>query len=407
MQKTSHSVGIIPLSVSKLLERLAYYGMRSILVLYMVNELTFEHHSTSSIYGIFILAAGVIPVIGGLIGDLLLSTKLTAIIGGFIQALGFFILAIPAQIGLYLGLLLIALGTGLYSPNILSTISTLYKNRLERLDAAMLIFYLAINIGAFLGSYIIGITTNYVGYKMGFVVCGIIMLGSQLTLLLSNSLLKDASKTPNLYIEDENKRSSDASSVIIIIATILFVSIFWCIYELSNNPIFDRLSEIESFFQSFYSTYYALSTFSLIFVGIILVLIYSFVKASSLLKMAIGFVIYALSCAIIGVYCQREISSGFMVIILSAVFLQSIAELFISPTALSIICRYGSTKFKSTLLGAQLAASALFSYFLSSLLVNARYLGPSVIMFISIGTLIFFAAIFLVLYLVTKEKKNY
>lgn len=407
MQNTSHSVGIVPLSISKLLERIAYYGMRSILVLYMVNELTFEHHSTSSIYGIFILAAGVIPVVGGLIGDLLLSTKLSSTIGGFIQALGFFILAVPSQIGLYSGLLLIALGTGLYSPNILSTISTLYKNRLERLDAAMLIFYLAINIGAFLGSSLLAVTTNYVEYKMGFVVCGIIMLGAQLTLILSSSLLKDASKTPNLYIEDENKHTTEASSIIIIIATILFVSIFWFIYELSNNPIFDRLSEIESFFQSFYSTYYALSTFSLIFVGIILILIYSFVKASSLLKMAIGFVIYALSSAIIGVYCQREISNSFMVIILSAVFLQSIAELFISPTALSIICRYGSTKFKSTLLGTQLAASALFSYFTSSILVNVRYLSPSMIMFISIGTLVFFAAIFLILYLVTKERKIY
>ena len=407
MQNTSHSLGIIPLSLSKLLERFAYYGMRSILVLYMVHELAFDERHSSKIYGAFILAAGLLPLIGGLIGDLLLSTKMTAIIGGFIQAIGFFVLAFPSQMGIYVGLFIIALGTGLYSPNILSTISTLYKNRTERLDAAMLILYITINIGAFLGSYLLALTCDYAGYKMGFVVCGLIMLGSPLIIFLSGNLLTDASKAPNLFIEEQKREVTDASSVLIIIATILSVSIFWIIYELSNNPIFDRFSEIESFFQSFYSTYNSISTFSLIFVGIILILIYSFVKASSLLKIAIGFVIYAISCAIIGVYCQREISSSFMIIILSAVFLQSIAELFISPTALSIICRYGSTKFNSTLLGAHLAGGSIFSYFTSSLIVNSRHLGPSVLMLISIGTLIFFAAIFLVLYLVTRERKIY
>src|SRR3989344_760791 len=127
MQNTSHSLGIIPLSLSKLLERFAYYGMRSILVLYMVHELAFDERHSSKIYGAFILAAGLLPLIGGLIGDLLLSTKMTAIIGGFIQAIGFFVLAFPSQMGIYVGLFIIALGTGLYSPNILSTISTLYK----------------------------------------------------------------------------------------------------------------------------------------------------------------------------------------------------------------------------------------------------------------------------------------
>lgn len=400
----SHSFGIIPLSLSKLLERLAFYGMRSILILYLINQMAFEHSQASSIYKIFVLGVGVFPILGGLLGDLLLNTKLTAIIGGFIQALGFFVLAFPSQAGIYIGLLLISLGSGLYSPNLLSTLSSVYKNRMEKLDAAMLILYLAINIGAFLGSYTLGITSNYVGYKMGFIVCGFIMIGAQLILLLSNNLLKEAPTTPNVYVEEPKKEITRTTNILIVIATILFISIFWVIYELSNNPIFDRITEIENQFQSFYSTFYSVSTLSLILIGLILIVIYSFVKMSSLLKISIGFIIYALVCAFIGVSCQQEISNSFILVILFAVFLQSVAELFISPTALSIICKYGTTKFNSTLLGTHTALSSLLSYFSASLMVHSGT-SSTIIMVLSIGLLVIFAATFLVFYIVSRQDK--
>ena len=405
MQTADHSLGIIPLSLSKLCDRFAYYGMRSILLLYMVQQISFDETKASTVYQFFIFAVGVLPIVGGLLGDLLFSGKTIAIIGGFIQAVGFFILALPSQSGIYMGLSLIALGTGLYSPNILSTIGSLYRSRTEKLDAAMLILYVTINIGAFLGSFLVALTSDHFGYRIGFIICGIIMTGSQLILLFSNTLLKDAPKTSNLHHQEKKTNTNNALRVIIIIATILFIAFFWLIYEISNSPIFHRISEIEFFFPSFYSFFYSVSTLSLILTGIILIVIYSFVNMSSLLKIAIGFMIYALSCAMIGVYCQNEISNVFLVIIFSAVFLQSVAELFISPTALSIICRYGPAKFNSTLLGTHLAISSIFSYFISGIIVKYGDLHPTMAILISIGSLIFFAIGFLALYIITKEKK--
>lgn len=401
---TMHSLAIIPLSLSKLFERLAFYGMRGILILYLINQMAYEHSHASSIYTIFVLACGLFPILGGVLGDLLLSTKLTAIIGGFIQALGFFVLAYPAQAGIYIGLGLVAFGSGLYSPNIISTLSSVYTNRIEKLDAAILILYLTVNIGAFLGSFVIGSTSDYVGYKIGFIVCGFIMIGAQLILLLSNSLLKDAPTSPNIRVEDHKQGGTSATNILIVISTIFSISIFWVIYELSNNPIFDRISEIENQFSAFYSTFYSLSTISLIFIGIILIIVYSFIRMSSLLKIAIGFVIYALTCIIIWVCCKQEVSSSFIIIILFTVILQSIAELFVSPTALSLICKYGSTKFNSTLLGTYTAFSSLLSYFSASLMIHS-YTNSTIILIISVVLLTIFAAIFLVFFIVTKQDK--
>lgn len=402
---TPHSLGLIPLSLSKLLERLAFYGMRSILILYLINQMALEHSQANSIYTIFVLAVGLFPILGGLLGDLLLSSKLTAIIGGFIQALGFFVLAYPAQAGIYIGLLLISLGSGLYSPNLISMIGSVYKNRVEKLDVAILILYLTINIGAFLGSFVIGKTSDFVGYKIGFIVCGFIMIGAQLILLLSNKLLEEAPKTANIYVEEHKKDVTSATNVLAVIATICSVSIFWVIYELSNNPIFERVSEIESQFQSFYTTFYSVGTISLLIIGIILIAVYSFVKMSSLLKISIGFVIYALTCVIIWLSCRQEISNSFIIIILFAVFLQSVAELFISPTALSIICKYGSTKFNTTLLGAYTTFSSLLSYFSAKLMLHSS-VNSTIIMIISVGMLVIFAAIFLVFFIVSRQNET-
>ncbi len=405
-QTTSHSLGIIPISISKFLERFAFYGMRSILILYLVNQLSWEQSHASAVYGIFLLLISVLPLIGGLIGDLLLSTKTATIIGGFIQAAGCLILALPDTIAIYVGLFLISLGTGFINPNMLSMIGSLYKNRLSKLDAAMQLVYLCINLGAFIGAFVLALFSERLGFQAGFVLCGILLVAAQLVLLFSSNLLKDAAAKANIYSDENNTHTGigTGTRVVIVIATILSIALFWFIYQLSNEPVYELLPVIEKSFHSFYKVFESTAAFSIVLVGTVLVIIHSFVRTSSLLKMAIGFILYALACGLIYVACRQVESSNLAFIILFSVFLQAVAELFISPIAYSLICQFGPQKFNATLLGANLTFTGLFSKLASLVLVNGGLFGYSLLIVISLLLLFFLAAIFIVLYFLTRQK---
>ncbi|OFY86166.1 MAG: hypothetical protein A3F72_06850 [Bacteroidetes bacterium RIFCSPLOWO2_12_FULL_35_15] len=408
MQNQSHSLGIIPVSFSKLLERLGYYGMRSILVLFLLKDLGFTNEKSALIYGYFTGLSVVIPIIGGLIADLLIGTKRTAIIGGFIQALGCFTLVIPSEFAVYLGLFFIALGTGFYNPNIISLLGSIYSKRLQKLDAAMLIFYSCIHVGALFGPLFIGVIADLFGYKTGFIISGTILILAQLLLLFLNNLLKEAPTSPNIYLEEEKRETTPGYRAIIIIAITLLIPVFWIIYQLDIEPLYERMDKISESFNYFRSIFSAIGPITIFFVGIILAIIFSFVKLSSFLKILIGFIIYATSSALLNFYYQLEISNSFLFFVFFALFLQGISEVFISPIALSIICKYGSTKFNSTLIGLFLAISTLVSYFGSFLTGKIGILGSNAVLVISLSTISILASVFFVLYFfIKKSKPNY
>ena len=247
MSNQSHSLGIIPVSLSKLLERLGYYGMRSILILFLLKELGFTPEKSSFIYGYFTGFAIITPILGGLIADLLIGTKRTAIIGGIIQAIGCFIIAIPSEFAVYPGLFFIALGTGFYNPTIISLLGSIYSKRLQKLDAAMLIFYSCIHVGALFGPLCVGAIADLFGYKTGFIIAGTILILAQLLLLFLNNLLKEAPTSPNIYLEEEKKETTPGNRAIIIIAITLLIPVFWIIYQLDIEPLYERMDKISEF----------------------------------------------------------------------------------------------------------------------------------------------------------------
>lgn len=406
MESESHSLGIIPIALSKLLERFAYYGMRSIFILYIVKQLEFSRETASSIYGILGFAIGLLPILGGLIGDFLLSTRTTAIIGGFIQALGCFVLAFPSQIAVYAGLCLIAIGTGLYAPNLTSMVCSLYRKRTQKVDSAMLILYTAINLGAGIGALVIGMTSEYLGFKFSFIFCGVIMLFSPLILLFSNNLLRETSKTANIYLVEEKNERSTGLRVVLIIITLLSISVFWALNNLSSLPFYDRTIEVEAFSRSFFQISSMLNPIVVILGGIILAILYSFVKSSSLLKISIGYVIFALSVVLIVLFHKNEMSSSYILFVAFVFFLQGVAELFISPTILSVICQYGPARFNATIIAAYSVVSILFSFATSYAVSHLGKLDTTSSLLICICIAIFLAVTFLVFYILSKQKKT-
>src|ERR1700752_2720200 len=293
--ENKHSLGIISITGSKLLERFSYYGMRSMLLLYMLHTLNFSEEKMHSIYGTFSLIIGLTPLIGGIIGDLVLGSKRAAILGGFIQALGYFALCIPNNIGLYSGLGFIILGVGLYNPNILSQLSLVYRNKHHLIDSAILILYVGINIGAFIAPFLIGTTGENRNYSTSFLLAGIAVCLSQVILIFT----KNSPET----ILPENKTSYKNTNLITLVLISLFLTIplYWILFEHSDFIILKLFNNINMDLNSnsFTTTTQMINPFIIIFLGIILAVIWSFIKVSSVLKLSIGFIITAISCFLI------------------------------------------------------------------------------------------------------------
>ena len=172
-----HPPGLSALFFTELWERFSYYGMRALLVLFMVapaatGGLGFATTDAGRIYGTYTFAVYMLAIPGGYLADALLGARRSVLVGGTIIALGHFTLAIASEWTFYLGLLLIALGTGLFKPNISVMVGSLYKPDDERRDAGFSIFYWGVNIGAFIAPLVTGFLAQSDTFKSWLAAAG-------------------------------------------------------------------------------------------------------------------------------------------------------------------------------------------------------------------------------------------
>ncbi len=146
-----HPRGLATLFFTEMWERFSYYGMRGFLILYMSKALAFTDTQASNAYTTYVSSVWLTPILGGLIADAWLGQYRSVLLGGIIIALGHFTLAFHGLPPLYVGLGLIVIGTGLLKPNISTLVGGLYEPGDERRDAGFSLFYMGINLGAFLG----------------------------------------------------------------------------------------------------------------------------------------------------------------------------------------------------------------------------------------------------------------
>ncbi|MEI6107051.1 MAG: peptide MFS transporter [Opitutae bacterium] len=153
--------GLTNLFFTELWERFGYYGMRALLTLFMVapiarGGLEFSTKTAGMIYGTYTMSVYMLSIPGGFIADNFLGGRAAVLWGGIIIAIGYFTLAIHSSTAFYAGLVLVACGTGLLKPNISSMVGALYSREDPRRDAGFSIFYMGINVGAFLAPLITG-----------------------------------------------------------------------------------------------------------------------------------------------------------------------------------------------------------------------------------------------------------
>ncbi len=162
--------GLTTLFFTEMWERFSYYGMRALLILFMTKAaaeggLGFDTKHAAGIYGTYTMSVYLLSILGGFIADNFIGARRAVLFGGIVIATGHFTLALNSLTTFYVGLVLIALGTGLLKPNISSMVGSLYSKTDERRDAGFSIFYMGINIGAFLSPLVTGYLAQSPGWK--------------------------------------------------------------------------------------------------------------------------------------------------------------------------------------------------------------------------------------------------
>lgn len=165
------------LFMTEMWERFTFYGMRALLVLYMTKQLAFADDKANLTYGAYQALVYAMPVFGGLLADRLMGFRRAIVFGGILMAIGNFTLAIPNNVmTFYLGMGFIVIGNGFFKPNISSMVGNLYAPGDDRRDGGFSLFYMGINIGAFLGSLLCGWIGEEYSWYYGFGLAGVFMI---------------------------------------------------------------------------------------------------------------------------------------------------------------------------------------------------------------------------------------
>lgn len=178
-------------------ERFSFYGMRALLILYMTHVLLFPDRDANLQYGAYNALVYTMPLLGGWLADRILGFRKSIVLGGILMAIGHLVLAIPSTATFFLGLGFLISGNGFFKPNISSLLGRYYAVDDPRKDAGYSIFYMGVNIGAFLGGALCGYLGQEINWHLGFGLAGIFMIMGLLVFLSFQRILDDKGFPPD------------------------------------------------------------------------------------------------------------------------------------------------------------------------------------------------------------------
>lgn len=256
-----HPVGLFVLFFTEMWERFSYYGMRALLTLFLISELTkdgwgWTNAEAMELYGWYTGLVYLTPLIGGLIADKLVGYRKAVLWGALTMTLGHAAMALEGvQTNFfYLGLGLLILGNGLFKPNISSMVGQLYPDNSDKKDSAFTIFYMGINAGAFLGIMLCGYIGEKVGWHLGFGLAGIFMFFGMLQFYFGQKIFGQLGESPqeekerkaiehNAHLvedefDDEKLPANIVRDRLIVIGVLTFFSIFfWLAFEQAGGSM--------------------------------------------------------------------------------------------------------------------------------------------------------------------------
>ncbi|MFQ5807323.1 MAG: peptide MFS transporter, partial [Phycisphaerae bacterium] len=249
-----HPKGLFVLFFTELWERFSFYGMKALLILYMLNYLVWNQVSASNVMAWYAGLVYCTPVLGGLLADKLLGARWTVLFGGILIAIGHFLLAFEPLPFFYSGLGFLIAGVGMLKPNISTQVGSLYHPDDARRDSAFTIFYMGINIGALLGPIVCGRLMEHprFGFHYGFAAAGVgMVIGLIVYVLGMRSVVRRValvvaesedspaaqSETANQGVEPRRETPSHVyrDRIIVLLLIFVFAVIFWMAFEQAAN----------------------------------------------------------------------------------------------------------------------------------------------------------------------------
>ncbi|MXN92225.1 MFS transporter [Flavobacterium sp. Sd200] len=241
--------GLFVMFFTEMWERFSYYGMRALLVIFLVSGIDkggwgWTTEKAMALYGTYTMGVYLTPVIGGLIADKLLGYRWAVLLGALIMTLGHASMALETETFLYIGLGCLMAGNGLFKPNMTSMISNLYKDHPEKKDGAYSIFYMGVNAGAFLGILLCGYIGEKVSYSWGFGLAGIFMFLGLLQFYFTQGIFGEVGLAPKKEKASKAEQAVDNTPQKIIIDRLIVVFIFsvftiffWAAFEQAGGSM--------------------------------------------------------------------------------------------------------------------------------------------------------------------------
>jgi len=247
----NHPAGLFILFFTEMWERFSYYGMRALLVLFLVSDLSangwgWPREEALSLYGTYTGLVYLTPILGGYLADKLLGFRLAVILGALLMTLGHASMAMDTPFFFYTGLGLLISGNGLFKPNISSIVGGLYSKGSDQKDGAYTIFYMGINAGAFLGILLCGYVGETVGWHYGFGLAGIFMFLGMMQFVFAQKMFGDIGAKPSAAAEVDKPEDPEVEEEnptvvrdrLIVIGVLAFFTIFfWMAFEQAGGSM--------------------------------------------------------------------------------------------------------------------------------------------------------------------------
>ncbi|MDA7743435.1 peptide MFS transporter [Flavobacteriales bacterium] len=379
-----HPAGLFILFFTEMWERFSYYGMRAILVLYLVSESTgfnpglgWSNGDALALYGWYTMMVYVMSVPGGYIADKLLGQKKSVLFGGILLVIGHSTLAIEQMWAFYTGLVFIVLGCGMLKPNISTMVGGLYKPGDIRRDKGFTIFYIGINLGAFISSLVVGYVGEVYGWHYGFGLAGIGMALGLLQYLIGLKYLKQVgdflgATKDNKEVMNKPLTKIEIDRIVVLLISFLLVIVFWGAFEqaggLMNIYTMEKTDRFIGDWQVPASWFQSINAMFIIFFGTAVAIFWANRKlkgmvSTSLFKMCLGLIIMGVGFFFMtGATAQYEATgSSAMYWLVFAYLFHTIGELCLSPVALSFVTKLAPVKYASIMMGIYFAMTGFGS----------------------------------------------
>lgn len=235
MPASGHPRGLYWLFAAEMWERFCYYGMRALLLLYLVKSLSMGDNKGFAVYGAYTALVYVMPVIGGRIADQILGSRIAVLLGGILMAIGEFIIVGGTEMLLFWGMAVIIVGNGLFKPNISTMVGKLYPDGDNRKDSGFTIFYIGINLGALLATTVCAEVGNRYGAHAGFALAGAGMLLGVLVFQMGSKHYAHVSAPPDPGTLHKPKFGPLSPFVAVLIACLALVPVLY--FLLRNTTV--------------------------------------------------------------------------------------------------------------------------------------------------------------------------